>query len=264
MFGMEITSTQNPKLKEVVRLRQERQRKKGKKILVDGVREVYKATRAGFRLEGLFVDSTRNEGDFPADLFAAVDSSSIFRLPGDVFGKIAFGERNEGVVAVFHEKKKSLFDLQLSKAPLILILDGIEKPGNVGAVFRSASAAGVDAIILTNEVCSPFNANAIRSSLGTVFELQFANAMFSEAVKFLADNKIDVVTTRVDSKVDYTEFDFTQSIGIVLGSEAQGVAAEWNQYQSVIIPMQSEVDSLNISATAAVVAFEARRQRRNS
>ena len=95
MFGMEITSTQNPKLKEVVRLRQERQRKKGKKILVDGVREVYKATRAGFRLEGLFVDSTRNEGDFPADLFAEVDSSSIFRLPGDVFGKIAFGERNE-------------------------------------------------------------------------------------------------------------------------------------------------------------------------
>lgn len=258
---IEITSSQNPQIKEVVKLRTERQRKKQQRILVDGVREISRAAAAGFELESLFVCEERSAEYLDDSFWSKVHPRRGYHVSPEVFPKIAFGDRNEGVVAVFVEKQIQLSDLSLGTSPLILVLDGIEKPGNVGAVFRTASAAGVDAVILTNAFCHPFNPNAVRASLGTVFELPFVVETVPAVTGFFEERQIRVVTTRVDTEVDYTGVDYAQPIAVVLGSEAHGVSQPWREFDGVTIPMTRSVDSLNISATAAIIAFEARRQR---
>ena len=260
----EISSPQNPKIKEVARLRNERHRKKHQRILVDGVREIVRACRAGFEMESLFLCTENREHDLGSEFWDVVRPSSSFRLTGSAFKKIAFGDRNEGVVALFVEKKIELAELPLRKTPLVIVLDGVEKPGNVGAVFRTASAAGLDAIILTNELCHPFNPNAVRASLGTVFELPFASDSIESVSRYLESNDVRIMTTRVESTTDYTNFDYTCPTAIVMGSESEGVSEKWQGYESVSIPMSRSIDSLNISATAAIVTFEAIRQRKQS
>lgn len=193
---------------------------------------------------------------------ASASQAPTFELSDEAFAKVGYGNRNEGVVALAESFEASLLDLDLGPHPLILVLDGIEKPGNVGAVFRTASAAGVDAIFLTNELCSPLNPNAIRASLGTVFGLPFASCTVADAKEFFEKQQVRPIATRIDGQCEYTEFDYTQSVAIVLGSEDQGVHDDWKDIESVTIAMQHSVDSLNISATAAIFSFEANRQRK--
>ena len=260
----EITSSQNPRIKEVVKLRGERHRKKQQKILIDGVRELRRAVKAGLDLLELYLCDP-SSGAKPIDSESVLNAAkNIYSVPTKIFEKISYGNRNEGVVAVAAERSVTLDELKLSDSPLLLILDGIEKPGNVGAVFRTASAAGVDAILLSNEVSNPFNANAIRASLGTVFEIPFVSDAKPKIVDFLASKQIRVVTTRVDGAFDYCSYDFKNPVAIVMGSEADGVHEEWFDQDSITISMNRSVDSLNISATAAIVTFEAKRQRSSS
>ena len=259
----EIQSPQNPRIKEVARLRQEKNRRREKKILIDGYREVQRAIRCGVRIEELFLCF---EGRDPGQHARLVELSrecgaATFEVSGRAFEKMAFGNRNEGLVAVAGEKKLSLAQLELSESPLVLVLDGIEKPGNIGAVFRTAAAAGVEAILLTGVVAHPWNANAIRSSLGTVFEIPFVLSEYREAIAFLEKHRVTPLVTRVDGELCYSQCDLTQGVAVVLGSEADGVAEDWYRHDSLTLPMNRSVDSLNISATAAIVAFEAKRQR---
>lgn len=257
-----ITSPQNAKIKDVARLRSERHRKKHKKILIDGVREIERAIHSGFQIEELFCCSSHLDSS-AATLFDRLPQASthVFELTEQVFGKISFGQRNEGFVAVAAERRLELNQLELSSNPFLVILDAIEKPGNIGAVFRTAAAAGVEAILLTNEVSHPFNANSVRASLGTVFELPFVSTTFVEVQNFLAARNIQVVTTRVDGPTSYTQFDFSGPSAIVMGSEAEGISPEWYGADSITIPMHRSVDSLNISTSSAIIIFEAHRQR---
>lgn len=231
--------------------------------MIDGIRETRRAIDAGVKLTEVFLNFSSSTDSDRAALLAIASALQVptFELSDEAFAKISFGNRNEGIVAVADSFEHSLSNLKLSACPLILVLDGIEKPGNIGAVFRTASAAGVDAIFLTNELCNPLNPNAIRASLGTVFGLPFISCSVSAAKHFFEQNRIRPIATRIDGHCAYTEFDYTQSIGIVLGSEDQGVHEEWKDIESVTIPMKHSVDSLNISATAAIFSFEANRQR---
>ena len=260
---VEIVSSQNPKIKEVARLRVERQRKKQNRILIDGVREISRAIAGGFEIEEIFFCAGGPAGEASPDIreWGQDSSATRYRLSQAAFEKIAYGDRDEGVVAVALPKNRSLSQLELGKTPLLIVLDGIEKPGNIGAVFRTASAAGVDAILVSNEICHPFNANAIRASLGAVFELPFVSTSQTEVAEFLDARGIRIVTTRVDAKQLYFDYDFTGPVAIVMGSEAAGVAKAWQGHDSMIIPMDGAIDSLNVSATAAIVLFEANRQR---
>lgn len=231
--------------------------------MIDGVRETRRAIDAGVKLTELYLNFSTSTDSQREDLLAIVLTSQVpaYELSDEAFAKVGYGNRNEGVVALAESFETSLSDLELSPHPLILVLDGIEKPGNVGAVFRTASAAGVDAIFLTNELCSPLNPNAIRASLGTVFGLPFVSCTVPDAKEFFARQEIRPIATRIDGQCEYTEFDYSQSVAIVLGSEDQGVHDDWKDIESVTISMQHSVDSLNISATAAIFSFEATRQR---
>ncbi|MDG2470622.1 MAG: RNA methyltransferase [Pirellulaceae bacterium] len=231
--------------------------------MIDGVREVRRAVENGFEITELYLCQTgitTGNRDALLDIAARVDAAT-FLLPSAIFSKISFGNRNEGVVAVASERRRDLSDLQLPSNPFLMVLDGIEKPGNVGAVFRSATAAGVDAILLTNSLCEPFNPNSVRASLGTVFELPFASCDVTQAMDFCERIGVSTVVTRVDGDQLYTDCNYQDPIAIVLGSEAAGVQETWKTCRSVIIPMKKGMDSLNISATAAVLAFEVARQR---
>lgn len=260
MHISEITSLQNPRIKEVVKLRQERQRKKQKKILIDGLREIQRAFDAGFQMEELYVC---DDAEIAAARQFGNEQTQLYKVSDSAFAKMAYGNRNEGVIAVATEKVLELSELKLSELPFFLVLDGIEKPGNIGAVFRSASAAGVDAILLSNEISHPFNANAIRASLGTVFEVPFVCAGTEQLTSYLNEKGIQIVTTLVDSEVAYTNFDYNQPLALVMGSEAEGVVDQWTTFDSITIPMKRSVDSLNISVSAAIVMFEVVRQRQS-
>lgn len=258
----EIVSPHNGTIKEVAKLRAERHRKRRERILIDGTREIQRAAAAGFEIESLFFCAGERESASDLEALTLLPAGHRYRVAPAAFHKMAFGDRNEGVVAVAREKQRTLDSLTLGTVPLLLVLDGIEKPGNVGAVFRTAAAAGIDAILLTNERCSPFNANAVRASLGTVFELPFVSDSPENVIRFLKRRGIRIVATRVDASTEYTAWDLNQPVALVLGSEAEGVAPVWQAFESMVIPMNRSVDSLNISATAAIVAFEAQRQRR--
>ncbi|MEC9091116.1 MAG: TrmH family RNA methyltransferase [Planctomycetota bacterium] len=263
---VEIASAQNSKIKEVVRLRTERQRRKQNRILIDGLREISRAIRAGFNIEEIFFCGDPLSANSSQEMSALLKSNAVrgYQLSRSAFEKIAYGDRNEGVVAIAIPRERQLNELELGALPLLVVLDGIEKPGNIGAVFRTASAAGVDAILVSNEVCHPFNANAIRASLGTVFEVPFVSTSQPEIAGYLDAKGVSVVTTRVDARKNYYDCDLTGPVAIVMGSEANGVAKEWHSCDSIGIPMDRSVDSLNVSATAAIVSFEAVRQRNRS
>ena len=187
------------------------------------------------------------------------------RVSAEVLQKIGYGQSSRGVVAEFEEPQRTLEMLTLSTAPLVLVLDKIEKPGNLGSVFRCADAAGVDAVILSDS-CDLFNPNAIRSSLGTVFRVQAAVATAEQTQTFLYENNIRVLAARVESSVPLWESDLRGPLAIVLGSEANGLSQRWQTVggsfvEGVRIPMFGAVDSLNVSVSAAVITYEAIRLR---
>ena len=181
--------------------------------------------------------------------------------------RIAYGESSRGVVSEFVQPDHSLEDLSLPANALVLVLDSLEKPGNIGAVFRCADAAGVDAVILCGGGSDIYNPNAIRSSLGTVFQIPTAVGSETEVARFLCDQKIRPLAARVESSDELWATDFSGSIAVIVGSEANGLGERWQHdannvvIHGVRIPMFGKVDSLNVSVSAALVLFEARRQR---
>ena len=193
----------------------------------------------------------------------AADAAVIDVAPR-MFEKLAFGSRAEGVVGVAETPRHALADLQVPDNPLVAVLESCEKPGNLGAVLRSADAAGLSAVIVADSRTDLFNPNAIRASLGTIFSMPLAAGPTAEVLPWLRRHGLAVFAARVDAGIDYTEVDFTRPTAIVLGSEATGLSDAWHggDVTAVRLPMQGIADSLNISAAAAVLFYEARRQRR--
>ena len=258
-----ITSRQNVRIKEAAKLRAGRQRAKQGRFLIDGAREISRALDAGIEVDEAFVCDSFCTSAAARAVVARLQESLCAGVTAEVFEKICFGERNDGVVVVAKTPGRSLSELSLPAQPLVAVLEGLEKPGNVGAILRTADGAGVDAVIVAGGGTDLFNPNTIRASLGTVFAKNVCTASVAEAIEKLREWQLPIVATRPDAGPLYTEVDYCQGAAIVLGSEADGLSADWQQQdvRGVRLPMQGIADSLNVSATAAILFYEAQRQR---
>ena len=253
-----ITSKTNPKIKNLVKLQKASERREQNRIIIEGQREIERAQACGFEIEQLYVCETLLRE--PVGIKAATTES----VSEDVFDKIAYREGSDGLLAVAIPKYNTLSDFKPKSNPLVIVLETVEKPGNLGAVMRTADAAGVDAVIIADPKTDIFNPNAIRASIGCIFSVPVYACSTDECIKWLKDNKIRIFCTYLKASIDYLDADFTGPTALVMGTEATGISDAWVKAadQNIIIPMNGIADSLNVSVTTAIVTFEAIRQRR--
>ena len=260
-----ITSIANPRLKAALRLRGRRERDKTGLTLIDGARETARALAGGARLREAFISVQYcSDEECRAALRALGDAGiRVWELGPEAFARLAYGDRLDGIVAVAHTPLHRLGDLEVPPNPLIAVIEGVEKPGNLGAVLRTADGAGLSAVVVAEPGTDLLNPNVIRASLGTIFSVPVAVASTGDVLSWLRDRGIQIVAARVQGSDDYTRVDYTLPTAIALGSEARGLSDAWAELAdaSVHIPMLGVADSLNVSATAAVLFYEARRQR---
>jgi TrmH family RNA methyltransferase len=256
-----ITSTQNPKIKSLLALEKPRERRKQQLFVIEGTKEVRMAMEAGYRIGNIFFCEEILDEKESGDLLK--QDKLLIPVSKDVFDKIAIRESTGGILAVAEQKLHRLQDIKLSANPLLLILEAVEKPGNLGAILRTADAAGVDAVIICDPQTDFYNPNVIRSSVGCVFTKQIASATSEETINWLNQQHINIYCTYLKASKPYHETDFTKPCAIVMGTEATGLSDVWvkNSTANIIIPMQGKIDSMNVSNAAAVTVFEARRQR---
>jgi TrmH family RNA methyltransferase len=261
-----ITSVQNPRVKAAARLRDRQGRDDQNRTIIDGVREIGLALAAGINVIELYFFSGLCEDEDHQRLIAKAEQqgAETIEVAPHVMEKLSFGHRVEGVVAVAQPPRKGLADLTLDADPLVIVVEGVEKPGNLGAILRTADAAGVSALIVADGRTDLFNPNAIRASLGAIFTVPVCAAKGDEAQAWLREHKCRLLAAHVDGSVEYTQVDFRGGVAIILGSEARGLSERWHSadVNSISLPMLGRVDSLNLSATAAVLFYEALRQRR--
>jgi TrmH family RNA methyltransferase len=264
-LNQHITSRQNARVKDAARLRLGRQRQRQGRFLIDGAREILRAIDAGIEIVEAFVcEPLVGETDSREAAAALANTqAALATVTEDVYEKLRYGDRAGGLVAVAKTPRRTLGDLQLPPAPLVAVLEALEKPGNVGAVLRSADGAGLDAVIVADPRCDLFNPNTIRASLGTVFDANVCTASSDDTLAWLAEKNVPIVAARVDAAMPYDEFNYRSGAAIVLGSEADGLSEKWHapNVTAVKLPMYGAADSLNVSAAAAVLFYEARRQR---
>lgn len=254
-----ITSKSNPKIKNVVKLQKSSERREQNRIIIEGRREIERAVACGFVIDTLFICSELSQ-----ETEVMIKANVIEEVTLEVFEKIAYREGSDGLLAVAIPKYARLKDFKPKKNPLIIVLETVEKPGNLGAVMRTADAAGVDAVIIADSRTDLFNPNAIRASIGTIFSIPLFACSSEECIEWLRANDIKIYCTYLKASIDYLEADFRQGSAIVMGTEATGISNIWVEAadQNLIIPMNGIADSLNVSVTTAIVVFEAIRQRR--
>ncbi len=265
MMKKVITSIRNPLIKKILTLQEKpRERRREEQIIIEGVREISQAVTAGFTLTTLLhcpdIFSEENVAQLISDTRTSCD---IIEISRDVFNRLAYRQDSGGMIGCAHYLKKTLSSLDLSQNPLMLVLESVEKPGNLGAILRTADAASLSAVIICDAQTDLYNPNTIRASLGTIFTNQIVVASSTETISWLRENKIVSFATALSGKTGYHEADFSQSAAIIMGSEAEGLSDQWLKNADLLIkiPMLGKVDSLNVSASAAIVIFEAMRQR---
>lgn len=261
-----ITSTQNAYIKELVLLKEKsRNRKKTGLFLIEGFREITLAIKGNYAIETLIIDTSIIDNQFIELIISEIKTAvEIIEVSKEVYKKIALRETTEGIIAVSKSKDLGIENFKLnSQNPLILVAEAPEKPGNIGALLRTADAAGIDAVFIANPKTDMFNPNIIRSSVGCVFTTQIATGTTEEIISFLKEQNIAMYGAALSASVQYQTIDFKQSSAIIVGTEATGLSDEWleNTTQNIIIPMRGAIDSMNVSVSAAVILFEAVRQR---
>ncbi|OYX85373.1 MAG: rRNA methyltransferase [Flavobacteriales bacterium 32-34-25] len=257
----QITSIQNPFIKSLVLLQEKaKNRKQTGTFLIEGVREISLAVKGNYQIETiLFFPEICSE----IEARKLAPNAELIEINKDVFQKLSYRETTEGVLAVAKSKSLQLSDLKLSATPLILVAEAPEKPGNIGALLRTADAANLDAVIIANPKSDLYNPNIIRSSVGCLFTNQIATATTAEIISFLKEKNINFYCATLQNSTSYHTQDFTKPTALVVGTEATGLTQEWRDAatQNIIIPMQGEIDSMNVSVAAAILIFEAKRQR---
>jgi TrmH family RNA methyltransferase len=260
-----ISSVQNQRIKDALKLRDRRQRDKQQRIIIDGGRELLRAIEGDIAVAEVFLCQALVHGADSRRALELVEQSSadVWEVTEAVFEKLTYGDRGDGLIAVGAIRARSLDQLVTPPGALVAVLEGIEKPGNVGAILRSADAAGVAAVLVADPRTDLYNPNCIRASMGTVFTLPVAVTTSGEARQWLQQRGFRVHAARVDGAIDYTAVDFTGATAIVLGSEAEGLSDAWSGdgIKAIRLPMLGKADSLNVSVTAAVLFYEALRQR---
>ena len=265
---MTITSTQNPRIKRVLLLQQKSaERRREGLFVVEGVRELQHCLAAGLEVDTLFVcEPLMPAGVSVQRLLNQSNNAQFFEVSAQVYEKMAYRATTEGVVALVKEHRLGLQDLRLSDAPLIMVLESVEKPGNLGAVLRSADAAKADAVIVCDPLTDLFNPNLIRSSLGALFTVPTVACSSEEAIDFLQQRGISILTAQLQDSQLYYDTDMRRPTAIVMGTESTGLTDRWRQAATshIRIPMLGQLDSLNVSVSAAILLFEAVRQRQPS
>ena len=263
-----ITSTQNAKVKHVVALQQKSaQRRKEGLFVVEGRRELMHCLEAGYEIAECFVlDKLADLADLAP--LGSLESlgSLVFLVSPQVYEKMAYRGSTEGVIAVVRERQRSLEDLQLCASPLIIVLERVEKPGNLGAVLRSADAAKADAVIICDPLTDLYNPNLIRSSIGAIFSVPCVACSSEDCIAFLKARGIQILTAQLQDSSLYYDTDMLRGTAIVMGTESTGLTEVWRQAADahIRIPMLGQLDSLNVSVSAAILLFEAVRQRNSN
>lgn len=260
-----ISSLQNPRIKQLVRLRDRRPRDEAGVFLVEGYREVRRALEKAVKLSELYFSPDWFLGENEPALIeqAGAAGAQLFELSKEAFGKVAYRERPDGLLAVAPQWKRSLADLALRPSPFLLVVEAIEKPGNLGTILRSADAAGVDAVIVCDPVTDIFNPNVVRSSTGVLFSVPVVVAESQPVRAWLRERGVRAVATTPAAQNLYTATDLRGPLAIVMGSEQYGLSEYWLKESDaqVRIPMAGQADSLNVAMATIITLFEAVRQR---
>lgn len=258
-----ISSPQNSYIKELLKLQEKpRERKKKGLFLVEGQREISLALKGNYEIDTvLFVNELFLEEDLKKSFTSSISKIAITK---EVYQKIAYRDTTEGIIAVVKAKQFSLQSISFKNSnPLVLVLEGIEKPGNIGAILRTADASNIDAVFIADAKTDMYNPNIIRSSIGCVFTNQIALASSEEIITFLKAENINIYSTTLQNSNEYYKEDYTKPTAIVVGTEATGLTQIWRDKatKNINIPMQGVIDSMNVSVACAIVTFEAKRQR---
>ncbi len=255
-----ITSQHNSQIKKIISLRKTSKRKKEDLIVIEGRQELELAHASGIKMESLFLCP-----EFQGNKVKINWSKECFvnELESEVFKKISLRETPDGFIGLAKPQLNSLSKIKLGDKALIIVLEGIEKPGNLGAILRTADAAGVDAVILSDPRTDIYNPNVIRVSLGTVFTNNVVSGTFEEVSEYLDKNNVNIVATTPDADQYYTKIDLNESVALIIGTEHEGLSEKWIDKANVKvkIPMNGKIDSLNASVSAALVVYEVIRQR---
>lgn len=280
MEVIEITSAQNPRLKEFVRLKEKsRERREAGLFLIEGYREIMRCIESRYKIRALLFDAKNHDPLQLSEIEAAINNinstegSSCSRtaiycsLSHELYSRLAYREQTESFMALAEAKRESLEQIEFKKengAPLLLVLESVEKPGNIGALLRTADACNVDAVLLCDSPTDLYNPNLIRASVGALFNLQVVTCSSSEAIRWIKRHNIKIFTAQLQDSLWYYNTDMTSGCAIVMGSEAKGVTEQWRRAADakIKIPMLGISDSLNVSVSAAVLCYEAIRQRK--
>lgn len=262
-MNKEITSVQNPYIKELFQLKEKsRDRKRSGLFLIEGVREINLALKGRYFLETILycpeiIENTSVETLKPSNC-------ELIKISREVYQKLAHRDTTEGIIAVAKVKSHELDAIKFkTEHPLVLVVEAPEKPGNIGAILRTADAAKLDAVIIANAKTDLYNPNIIRSSVGCIFTNQIAMGTTEEILSFLRNNQIAIYCAALQASENYCNQDYTRASALVMGTEATGLSDAWLEQstQNIIIPMQGEIDSMNVSVAAGILIFEAKRQR---
>lgn len=258
----QISSAQNPYIKSLIQLQDKaKARKQSGIFLIEGMREIELAIKGNYEIETvLFVPEITTDFQFSKFSNSQID---LIEISKEVYQKLAYRDTTEGILAVAKTKSLQLSDLKLPENPLIVVLEALEKPGNIGAVLRTCDAAHVDAVILANPKTDLYNPNIVRSSVGCLFTNQIASGTTEEVITFLTDNNIRFYSATLQNSNSYHTQNYTLPTALIVGTEATGLSQLWREKatQNIIIPMQGAIDSMNVSVAAAILIFEAKRQR---
>lgn len=263
-----ITSTQNPRIKHLLALQQKsQQRRKEGLFVVEGKRELEHCMEAELKVRTLFVCPriAGTQEDAP-DWGQMCPGAEVIQIAPQLYERIAYRGSTEGVMAIVEARELTLQDLRLPDNPLVVVLERVEKPGNLGAVLRSADAAAADCVIVCDTPTDLYNPNLIRSSIGAIFSVPCVSCRSEECIAFLKQRGIQILTAQLQDSHLYYDTPMTQGTAIVMGTEATGLTPIWRQAADahIRIPMLGRLDSLNVSVSAAILLFEAVRQRQQS
>ena len=259
MAPLLISSPQNPRIKRLMSLQQRSQQRRSEhRIVVEGARELQHCINAGFTIETVFYCPTL----FDIEKLQIADFEAVEVTP-QVYDKIAYRGSTEGVIAIVEPRFMSLSDIDLGDDPFIVVLEGVEKPGNIGAVLRSADAAQATAVVVCDPLTDLYNPNLIRSSLGAIFTVPCVACSSQECIHFLKKNNIAILTAQLQDSELYYHTPMSGPTAIVMGTESTGLTQPWRDAATahIRIPMRGKLDSLNVSVSAAILLFEAVRQR---
>lgn len=262
---MEITSTSNPRVKELVLLGEKsRYRKQSGLFVVEGRREIASCISGGFVARSVYYCPQIIPTEEVETLFGAC-AVEFVAISDNVYSKVAYRESTEGVVAVFEARERGLHEIRLGggEAPFVIVLESVEKPGNLGAVLRTADASGAAAVIVCDPLTDLYNPNLIRASIGGVFTVPLAACSSEEAYEWLHSAGFQILTAQLQYSSPYYDIDFRRPTAVVFGSEATGLRSFWRERagRHLLIPMLGKLDSLNVSASVAIISYEAVRQK---